>query len=388
MIGIPTMSREGASYLFKTLDSFIVSTSDEEKKSLVLVVFLADPDYYFRSSTSGAIASQYPEHIESGFILVIEPVTDSYPTFENLPQTFNDPEHRVKWRSKQVVDFAYLVRFCQHRSDFYMTMEDDVEVKPDFLEAVGSFVNEQVDPWVMLEFSTLGSIGKLFQSEDLERLSDFLLLFYSAQPLDFLLIYFRLLNTQMKPKLRSPTLFQHVGLQSSLENKTQPIKDKLFDSPSFNKLTGDNPPATILTTMPIFEDHHEQNPYEIQSENYFWTSRPAEKGDYYTVMFSQPVSLERVVVATGSEGHPDDILHSGNLEVSVETQPPWNVIEPCSKFVVVGTFVRGRIDVSDLSSAFPNPAKCIRLFVTGTQETWLVINEVSVFLSRKNSTSV
>lgn len=44
------------------------------------------------------------------------------------------------------------------------------------------------DSWDMLEFSSLGFIGKLFRSEDLSRVVNFLLMFYKDKPVDLIFL--------------------------------------------------------------------------------------------------------------------------------------------------------------------------------------------------------
>jgi hypothetical protein len=67
-------------------------------------------------------------------------------------------------------------------------LEDDVTTVPGYINAVFDFVDEQTEvgvchvtiyylahcpdqPWVMLEYSLLGFIGKLFHDESLPRLA-------------------------------------------------------------------------------------------------------------------------------------------------------------------------------------------------------------------------
>ena len=96
--------------------------------------------------------------------------------------------------------------------------------------------------WFVIEFCTLGFIGKLFRTKDLTVVIQFFLLFYNDKPGDWLLV--DIINTiacnpeysiekcaseKKKAQIQyTPSLFQHAGYHSSLKGKLQPLKDKLF----------------------------------------------------------------------------------------------------------------------------------------------------------------
>ena len=101
----------------------------------------------------------------------------SSPSQATDPVKFGDTLHRHQWRTKQNVDYAFLVWYSQGLSELYMQMEDDVQVVSGFLHKVDQFLQTLSDPWKMVAFSKLGFIGKLFKSEDLSRLADFLYAF-------------------------------------------------------------------------------------------------------------------------------------------------------------------------------------------------------------------
>ena len=92
--------------------------------------------------------------------------------------------------------------------------------------------NQKTDDWILLEFSRLGFIGKLFKTTDVPSLSQFILMFYQTKPVDYLLehyIFDRLCiiyepqrckrETQSARIQYKPSLFQHMGYQSSLPGK-------------------------------------------------------------------------------------------------------------------------------------------------------------------------
>jgi alpha-1,3-mannosylglycoprotein beta-1,4-N-acetylglucosaminyltransferase C len=95
---------------------------------------------------------------------------------ENLKRNYDDPVERVKWRSKQVMDFAYMFHYGAPLSQYYIQIEDDVITAPNVTAGIRECIGQHMQ-WTVLEFSYLGFIGKLFRSEDLERLARFLAMF-------------------------------------------------------------------------------------------------------------------------------------------------------------------------------------------------------------------
>ena len=87
--------------------------------------------------------------------------------------------------------------------------------------------------WFVISFSQLGSVGKLFRIKDLPILIQFFLTFFNDKPVDWLL--YEILSTkscrpdQDRKKCEEAikevriqygiSLFQHIGIQSSLKGK-------------------------------------------------------------------------------------------------------------------------------------------------------------------------
>ena len=70
---------------------------------------------------------------------------------------------RVRWRAKQVADYATLFAFSAGQSHYYLQLEDDVQCASGFVDSIRQFIQKQRSVWAMLEFSELGFIGKLFR---------------------------------------------------------------------------------------------------------------------------------------------------------------------------------------------------------------------------------
>ncbi|XP_078575477.1 alpha-1,6-mannosyl-glycoprotein 4-beta-N-acetylglucosaminyltransferase-like [Branchiostoma floridae x Branchiostoma japonicum] len=233
-IGIPTVKRDqNVTYLFATLDSLIEHTDAEQHTQIIIVVFLADFDTRYNRKFSSEISRKYSQHLDSGLMRVIQAPRTFYPTLEGLKVKFNDSKERVRWRSKQCVDFAFLFQYCQNLSQYYMQLEDDVVSAENFFLGIQRYLSKmKYEQWTMLEFSELGFIGKLFRSSDLQLLADFFLLLYQELPADLLLHAFvRITQPYEWRFLHRPSLFQHVGVHSSLDGKIQTLRDRAFGKP-------------------------------------------------------------------------------------------------------------------------------------------------------------
>lgn len=102
-----------------------------------------------------------------------------------------------------------------------------------------TFIKDQkYDQWMMIEFSQLGFIGKLFKCHDLPMFVNFFLMFATDKPCDWLydsVFSVKICNPErgdihcerskhdLKVKFK-PSLFQHVGVESSLKGKKQKLK--------------------------------------------------------------------------------------------------------------------------------------------------------------------
>lgn len=101
--------------------------------------------------------------MEAGLIDVIAPHASFYPDLTALKQTFGDPPERVRWRSKQNLDMAFLMMYAQPRGLFYVQLEDDILAKKNCVSTMRTFALEKMarkEPWFVLVFCQLGFIGE------------------------------------------------------------------------------------------------------------------------------------------------------------------------------------------------------------------------------------
>ena len=262
-----------------------------------------------------------------------------------------------------------------------LQLEDDVQCAPNYVSAIQEFTKAQKAAWAVLEFSELGFIGKLFKSSDLQKLAQFMMTFYDEQPIDWLIRYYRLTMAQSRQLLRKPTLFQHIGLTSSFDtSRLNKLQDRYFDTGE-KHWKSDDPPASVVTSMKSHDTYIPDLAYGSGS-GYFWAHAPS-KGDTFFVIFDQDERLKRVVIETGNDKHPRDILKSAILEVSPKLLRFQDGKVTCADWRQLGQFKNGRLDVEDLDTKLGGrTSKCLKVTITGDQDTWVVIQQVAVFVEK------
>uniref|UniRef100_A0A1A8K284 Mannosyl (Alpha-1,3-)-glycoprotein beta-1,4-N-acetylglucosaminyltransferase, isozyme C (Putative) n=2 Tax=Nothobranchius kuhntae TaxID=321403 RepID=A0A1A8K284_NOTKU len=378
-IGLSSVKRKRGNYLLETIKSIFDQSSYEELKEIVVVVHLADFDLVWCENLVQEITRKFAHHIIAGRLLVIQAPEEYYPSLDGLKRNYNDPEDRVRFRSKQNVDYAFLLNFCTNLSHFYMMLEDDVRCSRNFLTALKKVITSREGSyWVMLEFSKLGYIGKLYHSRDLPRLAHFLLMFYQEMPCDWLLIHFRGLLAQKDVIRFKPSLFQHMGYYSSYKGVENKLKDDDFEEDSID--IPDNPPASIYTNINVFENYDATKAYSSIVDEYFW-GKPPCTGDFFIIIFNRSAKISKIKIVTGTEDRQNDILHHGALEVgqkSVETKQGRH----CSSYITLGEFKVGSIEVQDVDHKIGFGIECVRIVVTANQKEWLIIRTISLWTTQ------
>ena len=383
-IGIPTVKRDKKLYLQDTLNSLIEHTSIADRRGVVIVIFAADFNEDYNNDIKDLVQDNFADYVREGFIQVVTAPESFYPPLNNLKRNFGDELERVLWRSKQVVDYAFLFSYSVDISQYYLQLEDDVIATPNYVQSVREYIEVNKDAhWVSLEFSELGFIGKLFRSSSMQRLAQFALFFFDEQPIDYLFKYFNLLHAQQKSFLRAPSIFQHIGTHSSLKDKEQVVQDRFFETKKRAHPESDNPPAKAYSNITPFSMYMPQLAYSDQP-GYFWGKAPISAGDFLLVIFERPVRLKRVLIVTGCDAHPQDSLQAGVLEASRnKLSGPAKAQPVCIDYETLGNFrPGGKIDKDDLESTLQYDVVCLRMTLTRSQVQWLVVDEIAVWTVR------
>ncbi|XP_030876555.1 alpha-1,3-mannosyl-glycoprotein 4-beta-N-acetylglucosaminyltransferase-like protein MGAT4D [Leptonychotes weddellii] len=219
-LGISTVNRGNQSYLKQTLNSLVSRMTPSEEKDSVVIVSVADTSLANMAFKLNLANRQF------GFASKVF-------GFVSLPNS-------SRGCIKQVLDFCFLMLYAQPKAMYYLQLEDDIIAKKTYFTKITDFVHNITSKnWFYIEFSMLGFIGKLFKSEDLLDFVHFFLMFYKDKPIDLLLrdiFQVKMCNPGENPekcaernkqiRIRyKPSLFQHVGIQSSFPGIEQYSKD-------------------------------------------------------------------------------------------------------------------------------------------------------------------
>lgn len=372
-------------YLTRTLQSLVDETSLREKSETVVVIFLADFDTKYNEKVVHNLTGTFMTYINMGFFQIIQAAQEFYPPLTGLKRNFKDKPERVSWRSKQVIDFAFMFLYGQNISEFYVQLEDDVICAPNFISQIKQYITHQRKHWAILEFSELGFIGKLFKSADLKKLAQFMMTFYEEQPVDWLIRYYRMAMAQHQVLLRKPTLFQHIGELSSFDiSKPNQLKDRFFDQGE-KRWKGDDPPAIVTTNLKAYDKWTVDLVYAAGA-GFFW-AKDVVAGSAVYIVFDDAQYLDRIAIETGEPGHPNDTLEAGIVELSPKLLKLDETKVHCADFMLVAQFENGQVDVEHLQKKTSGrPTKCLRIAIQKDQAHWLVIRQIAVFTVRDKAT--
>lgn len=393
VLGVPTVKREVQSYLMATLKNLLDRMSTSEIADTLIIVLVAETDIDYVTYVAKQIEVQFPNECEAGVIDVISPSSSYYPDLSKLRDTLGDDHQRVVWRSKQNLDFAFLMSYAQTKGTFYVQLEDDILAKKNFITTMKSFALQKIgtkENWLVLDFCQLGFIGKLFKCVELPWLIQFFLMFHNDKPVDWLLDH--LISTKVcsldmdskhckmaKAELwvhYKPSLFQHIGTHSSLKGKVQKLKDK-----QFGKITlfyaHENPEATVETQIKPYKQYTLQKAYK--GESFFWGLLP-QPGDHLKFKFSHPIFIKKYLFRSGNPEHPSDRFYNTTVEVLSEMSP---LLDRNSNDVTEdGYIIIGKFDVLGVAEGTVDrrlgKVSVLRLTIHSESENWAILSEIHI----------
>ncbi|XP_040909996.1 alpha-1,3-mannosyl-glycoprotein 4-beta-N-acetylglucosaminyltransferase C-like [Toxotes jaculatrix] len=371
-IGLSSVKRKKGSYLIPTLQALFSQSSPEERSSMVVVVLLADFDVSWRVSTVREIKTVFTSELEQGQLVVLHVPQDWYPPITGLKRNYNDAPARVSFRSKQNVDYSFLIHYSASLGQYYLQLEDDVFSAKNFLTTIKRHVEKQEakkTTWAMLEFSSLGYIGKLYKSAHLPLLARFLFLFYQEMPCDWLMSHFRELLTQKEPIIFKPSLFQHMGTFSSFQGTYNKLKDKDFEEDFYT-----NPTAEVYSDMSTYQKHFPKLAWDA-GEGFFWGRSP-EKGNYLTVVFTESTVVTSIFVESGSGGK--DLLESAQVDIGHNVVTTEKGEKSCQEFQSVGVLENGKFELQEMDRKYGSASSCLRIQVTAGQKDWVIIRKIRI----------
>ena len=355
-------------------------TSDLEKKDMYVVILLADLQETTKFTRRRELFVTFDKYIEQGFLTVIEAYSEYYPDLNNIKEKYGDSVQRRAWRSKQNVDNSFLMCYCKDFSHYYIHLEDDVKSSPSFVSKLRDFITTQTNTdWPRLNVAVKGGVAKVYHSQDLENMASYFYLMYDEMPIDWLMV--RWINFKYHARYEKEpflaSLFQHVGVQSSLAEKGINRNSEPFFDQYDHKYKGLNPPATVTSSLASYQGDP-QDAYD-KGSGYFWSRYP-QKNDYVLVKFNVATAVQKVFVDTGSYKARKDLLCFGVLQASFrsaegsETQTSGH--DSCGQFEIIGFFYQGQAKATLDES---RDVTCLKILVERDQRQPIFLREIDVW---------
>ncbi|KAK5865312.1 hypothetical protein PBY51_016486 [Eleginops maclovinus] len=396
VLGIPTVKREKQSYLKNTLTSLLYSLTASEQTDLLMIVFVAETDSDYVGSVAETVRTNFPQQVKSGLLEVVSPPKHYYPNFTHLKESLGDSKDRVKWRTKQNLDFSFLMLYAHNKGSYYVQLEDDIVAKAGYFNAMKTFATQNDSKqWLFLEFSRLGFIGKMFRTWDLPMITEFFLMFHKDKPVDWLLDHILWVKAchpekdanhciqqkALHKKRYKPSLFQHVGLHSSLPGKIQYLKDTEFGKQALYQVHS-NPAAEVSSSLTHYQQHSLQRAYT--GKDFFWALTPV-KNDYILFMFTKPINITRYLFRSGNMEASGDQFNNTTVEVlpsnasaqdKLVAASPSSYKESDNGFIIIGAFVEG-LAAGDVEESL-QPISALRLMVHSDANVWALLSEILI----------
>ena len=228
-IGICTVSTRPRNYLRDTLASICDGIPRHERDEVRVVILDCDiapanPAYMHE------VRRIFAAELGRGFITIERVDPSRYPSFENLPDYLGDGRDHVRWRAKFTYDFALLMERCRGLAQYYLHLEDDVRCVRGFYGEIKRFIGSRIEPWAMISFSDFGFVGKCFRDADLAKVSTLFKTYFAEAPGDWLIEHhLDIMRRTSRHLVQFPrSLFDHVGIQSSLPGKLQYVRSRTF----------------------------------------------------------------------------------------------------------------------------------------------------------------
>ncbi|XP_051276808.1 alpha-1,3-mannosyl-glycoprotein 4-beta-N-acetylglucosaminyltransferase B-like isoform X1 [Dicentrarchus labrax] len=396
VMGIPTVKRDKQNYLVSTLSSLLYSLTSAQRQDLLIIVFVAETDPDYVGSIGETIRKNFPKEVQSGLMEVVSPSQYYYPDFTSLRETFGDSKDRVKWRTKQNLDFSFLMLYAQDKGTYYVQLEDDIVAKAGYYNDMKTFTTQEASKeWLFLEFSQLGFIGKMFRTRDLPMITEFFLMFHRDKPIDWLLdhiLWVKVCNPEKDTKdcnkqkallkqRYKPSLFQHVGLHSSLPGKVQHLKDKDFGKQALHQ-AHNNPAAELSSSLKHYQQHSLNRAY--RGEDFFWALTPF-KNDFILFSFPQPIHISGYLFRSGNIETSGDKFYNTTVEVLPSKASAQDKLVPGLSstykesdkgFIIIGAFEDG-VAEGVIDEAL-QPISALRLVVHSDADVWALLSEIFI----------
>lgn len=72
--------------------------------------------------------SRFGKEMKSGLLEIVTPSSAYYPDLKRMEGTLGDGPDRTRWRTKQNLDYVYLMMYAQGRGTYYLQVRNEHEL--------------------------------------------------------------------------------------------------------------------------------------------------------------------------------------------------------------------------------------------------------------------
>ena len=369
------MKRSKAYYVINTIQSLIKNMKDSEKDENVIVIFIADQDQGYVNKVVTDVQQTFPNDVKNGLIQVIVSNPNFYPNLSVLPGLYGDKPDRVKWRSKQSLDYSFLYYYCMNMGEYFVQLEDDIITVPGYIMKMKEFIKlHQNHKWSVLEFGARGFIGMTYRNKHLGSLSKFVRSFFWIMPVDLLFRHYNDIYLYKNPKnfTFKPPIFKHVGAFSSLDGQTRKLEDLLpvLDRKRRFQTDGGNPAGKINTTIALhYNSHTIELPYS--KSGIFW-GKSLKNGYSVKIAFKDEQTIKQIVFSSGVPGRPTDRFGKTQLEIARTNCENYEIVKEFDSAIVDHVFTKPLDKVA-----------CVKIVLKEVTTSngianWLILEEIAI----------
>ena len=190
-----------------------------------------------------------------------------------------------------------------------------------------------------------------------------------------------------------PSLFQHVGKESSLKGKKQLLVDKDFKKQGLVHAYL-NPLAVVKTNFEEYKTHTAMRGY--LGTSIFW-ALPPHKGSVLRMIFNKPHKVISYRFKSGNTDHPGDIIVNASIEILPESKyqeiltlgptKSGNVkldTVPQTSYIPVGRFNSKGLAEGKLSTSLVQDVREVLIRVLyDVTHNWVIISEFFIEIEDK-----
>lgn len=102
-------------------------------------------------------------------------------------------------------------------------------------------------------------------------------------------------------------------------------------------------------------------------------------GDIFTIHFHKPQKVSRVIIQTGLNERPRDIIDKGALFAG-SAMHQCKLRMECSNELKLGDLIKGSIDTGNMEEKVNFKFKCLEIEVLRSQRQWVIIRNILVYV--------